>query len=101
MQLIGCFGNHKLRALLLCKHGCKDGSSDVVPHADDDAVKIAHADALECALIRSVCNHCMCDVICNGGNARFIAVNGQDLVAECTERLGYAFPKAANPDYGK
>ena len=40
-------------------------------------------------------------VICNGGNACFIAVNSQDLVAERAERLGYAFPKAANPDYGK
>ena len=43
----------------------------------------------------------MCDVICNGGDACFIAVNSQDLVAERAERLGYAFPKAANPDYGK
>ena len=67
----------------------------------DSLIKIAHADALERALIRSICNHCMCDVICNGGDACFIAVNSQDLVAERAERLGYAFPKAANPDYGK
>ena len=101
MQPVGSFSNDVLRALLLYEHGRQDGGADIVAYADDDAVEIAYADALERALIRGIRYDGVGHKIRDGGDARFVTVYGKNLMAERAERLRDACAETANADYGK
>ena len=92
--------NDILRAQLL-EHQRNHHAVLNVGHADDDAVKIAHADGLQHGLIFGICNdgvrHGLRDRLC----CTLAAVNRKHLMPERIQLLRNRRAKAAQPDHNK